>query len=109
MNWLFEQPLVIVGVGAVLLVGLGAVWSSTVRQELLYALAGIFGLIVAGLIVERLVVTDREAIRATLLQIAHDVESNNHGAVLKHIHSGAPQLAQRAKAELPNYQFSACS
>jgi hypothetical protein len=108
MNWLFEQPLVIAVVGVLLIVGIGAAWSFTGRRELLLALAAVLALIIAGLVTERLVVTDNEAIRATLAQIARDVERNDRRAVARHIHSGAPLLRQKADAELPNYQFTEC-
>jgi hypothetical protein len=108
MNWLFEQPLVIVIVGVLLILGLGAAWSSTGRRELLYAVGVAGMLMIAGLIVERFTVTDREAIEATLQEIARDVQSNNHRAVLSHVYSGAPELKQKAEAELPNYRFTEC-
>ena len=108
MNWLFEQPLVIVVVGVLLLVLLGAAWSATGRKELLYALAATLALVAAGLVVERLVTTDREAIEATLVAIAKDVESNNRHAVVRHVYSGAPELKAKAEAEMPNYKFTEC-
>ena len=37
MNWLFEQPLVIVALGVAAILALGAAWSSSGRKELLYA------------------------------------------------------------------------
>src|SRR5947209_10465581 len=57
---------------------------------------------------ERLVVTDREAIRATLLEIARDLQHNDHRRVVSHIYSGQPELKRKAEAELPNYRFSEC-
>jgi len=108
MNWLFEQPLVIVALGVATILALGAAWSSSGRKELLYAAGAVFALLIAGLIVERVVVTDNEAIRTTLQQIARDVKSNNRAAVARHIHSAAPSLKQKAESELPNYQFAEC-
>jgi hypothetical protein len=108
MNWLYEQPLAIVVVGVLVLIALGAAWSATGRQELMYALATAFLLMVAALVTERLVVTDREAIEATLLTIAKDVQSNNIHALTSHVYSGAPELKQKAEAEMPNYHFTEC-
>jgi hypothetical protein len=108
MTWLFEQPLIIVVLGVAIIFGLGAIWSATGRKELLYAIGAAFVLLIAGLIVERWMLTDREAIRATLHVIAQDVKSNNRRAVTGHIHSSAPQLKQKAEAELPNYDFTEC-
>jgi hypothetical protein len=108
MNWFFEHELIVVALGVATILALGAVWSSSGRKELLYAVGVVFALLIAGLIVERVVITDKEAIEATLKQIARDVKSNNRGAVARHIHSAAPSLKQKAEAELPNYDFTEC-
>src|SRR6476661_1585024 len=108
MPWLYEQPLIIVVLGVALLLGLGAAWSASGRKELLYSMAVVVVLLIAGLVIERLVVTDREAIRATLLQIARDVQSNDRRAVLRHVHFSATELKKKAEAELPNYHFTEC-
>jgi len=106
MLWLYEQPLLIVALGVAVILALGAAWSASGRKELLYACCVAFVLLVIGLIVEKLVVTDREAIRSTVLQIARDVQHNDRRAVLGHIHSGSPQVRRQAEAELPKYQFT---
>jgi len=108
MTWLFEQPLAIVILGVAAILVLGAAWSATGRRELAWAIGVAILLMAGGLVLERLVVTDREAIQQTLLAIARDVESNNHTAVLRHVYSGAPSLKQKAQAELPNYRFTEC-
>jgi hypothetical protein len=73
--WLFESPITIVLIGIVLGVAVGGAWTVSGRNELLYSLGAVFGLTVVLLVVERFVVTDGEAIRSTLNQIAHDVKS----------------------------------
>jgi low affinity Fe/Cu permease len=108
MNWLFEQPVVVVLIGIALLIALGGGWSATGRKELLYAMGVTLLLIVAGLIVEKVVVTDREAIRAKLIEIARDLQHNDRSAVVAHVHSSRPELKQKAEAELPKYHFSEC-
>lgn len=108
MNWLWEQPLVIVLVGTAALGALGSAWALTGRRELALAAIAVLGLVVVGLVVERLVVTDREAIRQTLVRIARDVQSNNLRAVTQHIARRAPQLRQKVVAEMPRYRFDEC-
>lgn len=108
MNWLWEQPLVIALVGISTLAVLGAAWALSGRRELLLAMAAAALLLGGGLVVERLVVTDREAIQQTLLQIARDVQSNNLRAVTQHIAQRAPQLRQKVTAEMPRYRFDEC-
>jgi hypothetical protein len=108
MNWLFEQPLIIVFLGVAATLVLGALWSATGRKELLIAAGVALVLMAAGLVTEKMIVTDREAIRATLQEIARDVRTNDHQALLQHIDASAPALKQKAKSELPNYKFSEC-
>jgi hypothetical protein len=103
MTLLLEQPLAVVIVGVVVALGTGIAWTSTGRKEWLIALGAIVALTIMGLVVEQLVVTDREAIEATLREIARDVESNNLPALLKHVSAGNTELTQKATAEMPNY------
>lgn len=106
--WPLDQPLVIVLIGIAAGVVVGGLWTASGRQELLYALGAVVALTTVWLIVERLVVTDREAIAQTLAEIARDVENNDLNRLVKHIAKGNPSLVARAKAEMPNYDFSEC-
>lgn len=111
MSWLFEPSLsflltlIFLVVVAMLL---AAMWVSTARREPLWGAGGVILLLPLLWLVERMVVTDREAVEATLHAIAADVKSNNQVAVLDHIYSGAPSLKQRAEGEMPNYRFTEC-
>src|SRR5262245_13715777 len=100
MNWLFDQPLIIVACGVALVLGLGAAWSASGRKELLYAAVAALLLMLGGLVAERLVITDREAIRASVLQMAQDAQNNNRQAMMQHIYSGEPEVKSRVLAEL---------
>lgn len=106
--WLFDTPIYIVLIALVLGVLCGVAWTSSGRKELLYALGAVVALAIVMLIVERVVVTDREAIRAKLVEIARDVQANDHQRVLSHIAKGNPSLVQKAQNELPNYDFTEC-
>lgn len=108
MNWIYEQPLVIVVAGVLVLTALGIAWSSTGRKELAIAAGLVLLLVIAGLIVERIVVTDNESLRQTLTEIAHDVAANNRRALYQHIADTASALKRRAQNEVPNYQFQTC-
>lgn len=106
MTWLFDSPTLVAILGFLLVAGLAISWIMSARKGLLYATIGAM-LLVAGLLVaERAIVTDREAIRAMLLEVAADVESNRVSSVLPHIAASAPKLKSQARAELPNYQFT---
>jgi hypothetical protein len=54
------------------------------------------------------VITDREAVRATLAEIARDVQSNDVERVVRHIAKGNASLMQRAQSEMPHYKFTEC-
>lgn len=108
MNLLLEQPLAVVILGVVLGLGAGLAWTSTGRKEWLFGLAAIALLTIGGLILEQVIVTDREAIEATLTEIARDVESNNIRALVGHIATGATEVQQEAEREMPNYRFEEC-
>jgi hypothetical protein len=104
--WLLESPYTIVALGVALIFALGVAWTTTGRQQLLYALAAAIALLFAGLLTERLIVTDREKIESTLREIARDVKNNDHRRIVSHIHSSATAIKQKAQAELPKYHFT---
>jgi hypothetical protein len=105
MNWLFEQPLAVVIVGVVLSLGVGMVWTSTGRKEWLFALGAVVLLTIAGLIVEQLVViTDREAIEATLARNCPRCERTTCGPSLSRHISSKPPRALRCRSR--NAQLS---
>jgi len=108
MSWLLDRPVYVVILGVLLCLPIFIAWVMTGRKEVLYALLAACVVLAALLMVERVVVTDREAIEATLPRITRDVEANDHQAVLNHINSGAPELKGKVQKELPNYVFTEC-
>ncbi|MEX2174399.1 MAG: hypothetical protein WD872_08555 [Pirellulaceae bacterium] len=108
MTWLFDQPIYIVLLGVLLAVLVGGAWTASGRKEFLYGLVGVAALTVALLVVERFVVTDNEAIRKTLVEIARAVQSNNLRRLVEHIDPKSTSVVQEAEAEMPNYSFTEC-
>jgi hypothetical protein len=106
--WLFDSPIYIVLIAIVLGVLVGGAWTISGRNEPLYALGAVVGLAVVMLIVERMVVTDREAIRGTLNEIARDAQNNDLQKIVGHIAKSSPSLVQRAQNEMPHYHFTEC-
>ena len=100
MNWLLEEPFLIVFVTVVAVAILLGALIQTGRPSALAAIVAVFALCGAALIVERVVVTDREAVVATLGQIARDLEQNNPSVVAAHIASTAPDLQQTTQSRL---------
>jgi hypothetical protein len=105
MNWIFDQPLILVLLSVAILTGLAITWITSGQKLLLYALIAGVAIAVILLVVERFVVTDREAIDATLQQMARDVGSNIPAKVTQHISASAPSLQARANTEMPKYKF----
>jgi hypothetical protein len=104
-SFAFWMLLVVLFMVAAILAGM---WTATARREPLIAAGVAIALMPLLWMVERLVVTDREAIDATLHQIAADVKSNNRAALLAHIDPAATWLRTRAEGEIANYQFTEC-
>lgn len=107
--WLFEQPLAIVFVGALAFAIASAVWLQTRQRGAFWAVLATLALIAVTLLVERLVVTDAEQVRATLRRIADRVEQNDLPAVLQSISSTAPALRAEASQVLDQVVVSSVS
>ncbi len=104
MNWLLQQPLVLIVAGAVVVLVLFAVLQQTGKKWALIAMIAA-ALATAGLVViERMVVTPEEAVRATLYAIAKDVERNDVDAVVAHLSSRSPQLQDKVRAVMKPYR-----
>jgi len=95
--WLMDQPLMIVFGGVVLSAALLGGLFQTGKKSLGYATICVSLLTIAMLGLERVTVTPREAVIATLHIIAHELEQNDVAALVNHISEGRPKL--RAEAE----------
>jgi hypothetical protein len=109
MSMFYDQPVWIVVFGIISVAILAVIWAQTGRNGWLYAAGGVFALTLALLGLERYLVSDTEALRATVRQIAADVAKNNPQLVYPHLHSAATGLRQKADAEIPNYEFTECT
>lgn len=105
MTWLYENPLLIIVIGGLTTAILGAGWLRTGRAAPLYLAIAALLLTVAALVVERLVVTDREQIDFTLHEIARLVERNDIDAALNFASASHPAVRAQAAAELPRYKI----
>ena len=95
----------ILGGGLVLLFVKG--WLSSGRRELLFAALGCLALTVGLLFLERSIETDREQVRNTLHQLAHDIESDDADAVLTNIHSKANSaMVAQLKLEMARWKLN---
>lgn len=109
MSGLFEQPILPVVLGIITAVILGFAWLQTGRKPFIYGMVIALVLTVLVIVIERTVVTDREAIDAVLRQAAHAVERNDLPGLLRLVHSQAPNIRAQAEAEFPKYRFQSVS
>lgn len=109
MQWLLESFWTIALTGGAAVVFCGYAWIQTGKREMLYALGGIMAATIALLFLERWWVTDSEAIKATIFEIAKDVESNDFARMEKHLHPSATEIREQARNEVGNYHFDSIS
>ena len=106
MSWLFEDPTTLI-VAGVLIEGLLAVAFVNTRQvKVALVMAGVLALLLAGLAVEQLVVTDYERIEAALDGTARSLRANDIPGVLSHIDPQAAGMRQSAESHLHRARIS---
>ncbi len=98
MNWLLQQPLVIIVAGLVAELLLFFVLQTTGKRWVVGAMAGVALLLVAMLGLERLIVTPEEAIRAKLYELARQSQENDIEAIVANISRRAPDKQAEARA-----------
>ena len=101
MTMLAEDPKVVVFIGILAVAMLASILPRTQRYVLVFSgMAGVVLLTVAGVVVERLVVTEREQIEAVLDGIAAALEDNDLEALLQHVSPEAEKTRYRATLAL---------
>lgn len=106
MQWLFEDPtLVIVGIVFVEAI-LGAFFVSTVRKEFLWAMVAMLVPLAGVLLADYLVVTDREAIELTIREGVAALEANDLDRVLALLSPSAVKTRERATWALGIVRFN---
>jgi hypothetical protein len=105
MTALVENPYLIL-IGGLLLVALFVVLLvQSGRGGFLYAALGSAALCLALLLVERLVVTEREQVEAALDGLAAALETNEVPKVLEFLAPDAPRIRSEAEARLPGVEI----
>jgi hypothetical protein len=107
--FLFENPLLILIMGGLTLAIIGGGWYQNQRRELAIAFFAALVVIAGLLLLERSVVTDGEAVEATILTIAREAEQNDADALARHFHSTARDYEGRLRSELALYEIKRVS
>ena len=105
MNWLDQNAVWLVLLCVVAVGVLAGGWLRTGRRALAFAAIIPILLAVSVLVVQQLVVTDREKVEATLEEIARQVRNNDLDGLLRYVDPQSPDVADRARQELPRYEF----
>ncbi|MEE2640307.1 MAG: hypothetical protein VX768_06745 [Planctomycetota bacterium] len=108
-EFFFESSFKIVGYGMFLTVPF-YVMAHHFRNRRLWIVSHILvGLIALGVLVERWVVTPREEIRNVVSRLADIVEQNDVEGLLQHVSKSRPEVVDRARSEMPSYDFNSCN
>ena len=100
MNWLFEDPTLLIVSGVLIEALLAVVFVNTRQIKVAASMAGVLALVLAGLAVERIVVTDYEKIEAALDGAARSMRANNVAGVLDQIDPKAAGMRRTVEATL---------
>jgi hypothetical protein len=104
MTWLLEDSLPVIVMGVILIAALAVGFIKTGSRAPLYGLAFVILLLIGLVLLERMVVTDREQVEDVLFTIAKAVERNDIDEAIRHISPEAPGV-QHADRELRRVNF----
>lgn len=105
MSWLLENSTTVLVLGGITALVFGAIWLQTGRKIELYIMLTIMTAVLGLLVVSKIRTTERQQVKATIYQVARDVERNDVEAVLAHLHPRMSGIRDRAAAEMPLYKF----
>ncbi len=97
-------PILLIGIGIEAVLGL-MLWT-TQRGNLLLAMLAVAGVMVGGLVVERLVVTEREAAEQTLEAAVAAVRGNSIEQLLHCISASAKETREQARFVMSRFEVS---
>lgn len=105
LNILFEQPMTIALIGAILTGLAFYAWVQSNHKGLLILGCVVPIATIAALIVERAVETDSESLKRLVETLAIDVKSNNIDRVVRHVSPSRQEVIEQAQSELPRHVF----
>lgn len=106
MDWLFEDPTLVIVAIVVAQAILGAFFISTVKKGFLWAMAALVVPLAGVLLADYLVVTDREAVQLTIRDGVAALEANDLDRVLTFLAPSAVNTRERATWALGLVRFS---
>lgn len=104
-QFFFESPWLLGILGTAIAAAIGLLWTQTGHKAALYSSLAAGTLTAILTIVNIQVLTDRERIREVIHDVSSALQRNDREQVYAYIHPNAVEALQRARAELPRYQF----
>ena len=104
IEMLTESSLTILVIGGLSIAIIIGGWLNTGRKELIYALLGACLLFGGLVLVERLVVTERERVKATLYGLAAAIERDDVDTVLAAFHPDAQRERQQLQLAMKHFR-----
>jgi hypothetical protein len=98
--WLFEQPLIVLFVGAIFVAVAAVFWVQTQQPRALAALAFSVLALAGALAIEYMVVTPAEEVEQVLADVALALEANDPERVASYLASSAEELRQEVRSRL---------
>ena len=108
MDIFFQNPVYVVLGGFLLLVIIFYFWTQTRFSWLLYVMGTVLLAAIGLIVLERLIVTDEEAIKQTLAELSGNVERNDIEGSLAFFSPSMIDVQTRARNEMPSYHFQSC-
>jgi hypothetical protein len=106
LSWLVEDPTTLIVAGLLIEALLVVALINTRRAAVVWAMAGVLGLIGLGVLIERMVVTDREQIADTLEGVTAALEANDIERVLSYIDPQATAMRASVRMALSSARVS---
>lgn len=100
-----ESPWPILLIGIPVEIVLAIVLWCTGQGRALWAMIGVLGLVLAGWLVQWLVVTDREAVTNAIYDGAAAIEANDMNRLMQYVSPGVPDLRSDVRWVLDRFQF----
>lgn len=101
-----EQPILLSVLLGLLAAAMLYAWTRSGQRGMAIAAGVLLLLIPVVWLVAGALVTDEEEIRAMLSRVAEDVAANRFEQAYQAIHPAYDEVLQRARSELPRYEFS---
>ncbi len=106
MTTLLENPMPLIFFGIIAEAVLGVILLRTGRGVILWAMLGVLLLVLGGLGLERLVVTEAEQVEATLEAVGEALEANDLDRVFQYVAPEAGMSRARAQQALGMYRVT---